>query len=131
MANNTFYHPSQQVILIEDDGTSQTDTTVIENNIIDAYTTVAAASAPGAGITWRNNDWFGGTSGSTFTGPGDITSDPQLVAPSNGGGDYDYKLRSTSPCVNTGYTESLVGHDYFNWTTARPSGAYDIGAHEY
>jgi hypothetical protein len=129
VANNTFYHPSQQVILIEDNGTNQTDTTVIENNIIDAYTTVAAASAPSAGITWRYNDWFGGTSGSKYTGAGDITSDPQLVAPSNGGGDYDYKLQSTSPCINTGYSESLVTKDY--WGTTRTSGSYDIGAHEY
>jgi hypothetical protein len=129
VANNTFYHSMTDTIVIQDNGTNQTDTTVIENNIIDAYTTQYSAEAPSAGITWRNNDWFGGLSGHTFPGPGDITTDPQLVNPSNGGSANDYKLQSTSPCINAGYTESAVTHDY--WGTARPSGAYDIGAHEH
>jgi len=129
IANNTFYHSASATIVVDDPGTNLTDTTVIENNIVDAYTTQYSAIAPSAGITWRNNDWFGGLSGHTFPGPGDITSDPLLVNPSNGGGASDYKLQSTSPCINAGYSESLVTHDY--WGTARVSGSYDIGAHEY
>ncbi|MBV8515793.1 MAG: right-handed parallel beta-helix repeat-containing protein [Acidobacteria bacterium] len=129
IANNTFYHANTDTILINDDGTNETDTTVIENNIIDAYSDHYSAEAPSAGITWRTNDWYGGLSGHTFPGTGDITSDPQLVNPSNGGGPTDYKLQSTSPCRNIGTTESLVTHDY--WGTARSSGSYDIGAHEY
>jgi Right handed beta helix region len=129
VANNTFYHCASATVVVDDNGSNQTDTTTIENNIIDAYTTQYSAIAPSAGITWRNNDWYGGVSGHTFPGSGDITSDPLLVNPSNGGGPTDYKLQSTSPCINAGYTESAVTHDY--WGTARTSGSYDIGAHEY
>jgi len=68
-------------------------------------------------------------SGHTFPGSGDITSDQLLVNPSNGGSAADYKLQSTSPCINAGYTESAVTHDY--WGTTRTSGFYDIGAHEH
>jgi hypothetical protein len=129
VANNTFYHCASATVVVNDNGTNQTDTTTIENNIIDALSNQYSAIAPSAGITWSHNNWYGGLSGHTFPGSGDVTSDPLLVNPSNGGGPNDYKLQSTSPCINAGYTEAKVTKDYFG--TTRTSGSYDIGAHEY
>ena len=61
------------------------------------------------------------------TGPGDVHGNPLLV---NAGTDVktDYKLTSTSPCINAGTTHSAVTTDY--WGTARGT-VHDIGAHEY
>jgi hypothetical protein len=82
------------------------------------------------GITYDHNNWFGGVSGHTIPGAGDVTADPQLVNPSAESADSDYKLQSTSPCIDAGATVTAVSEDY--WRTTRPSGsAYDIGAHEY
>jgi hypothetical protein len=124
IANNTFYHSEYANIWIQ---TANHDTTVVKNNIFSAYTTVPNADAPTSGFTYAYNNWYGGTSGSTITGSGDIVGDPKLVNPSNGTAN-DFKLQSTSPCRNAGTTVSAVTTDYFGATR---SGTYDIGAHEY
>jgi parallel beta-helix repeat protein len=132
IANNTFYDTGDTMLYIEDGsgGTHVHDTTTIENNVFQQTgTTKWLASAPTVGITYSHNAWYGGASGHSVTGSGDITSDPKLVNPGNYGGTTDYKLHSTSPCINAGYTETAVTHDY--WGTTRTSGSYDIGAHEY
>jgi parallel beta-helix repeat protein len=132
IANNTFYHTTQTMLYIEDGagGTHIHDTTYVQNNIFDAYTDQYSAQSPTVGITYDHNNWYGGLSGHTIPGTGDITSDPLMVNPSAESAATDYKLQSTSPCINAGATVTAVPKDY--WGTARPSGsAYDIGAHEY
>ncbi len=71
----------------------------------------------------------------TEGGTGNISSDPQLVDPANG----DFRLRSTSPCVDAGaliadLTKDLEG-DPRPWDgTSEPRGDgsdYDIGTDEY
>jgi hypothetical protein len=131
IANNTFYHSyssAARLIYIED-GTSTNvhSTTTIDNNIFYQRTGVGYAWAPTVGITWRTNNWYGGTSGTQISGVGDVTSNPLLV---NAGGwnAADYKLSSTSPLKTAGTTESAVTADHFG--TAR-SASYSIGAHEY
>jgi hypothetical protein len=57
-----------------------------------------------------------------------IITDPTLVNP-GGTTAVDYKLQSSSPCINTG-TNVGITTDY--WGSARPQGlAVDMGAHEY
>jgi hypothetical protein len=131
VANNTFYQTTQSMLYIEDgaNGTHVHDTTTIENNIFDQRTDQYSAQAPSVGITYQYNDWYGGLSGHTMPGAGDITSDPLLANPS-GTSDVDFKLTASSPCINTATSSSAPSADY--WGIARPRGTgYDIGAHEY
>lgn len=59
----------------------------------------------------------------------DVTSDPQLVAPS-GTAAADFKIGSASPAKDAATADHAPAADYFG--TARPQGAADdIGAHEY
>jgi hypothetical protein len=131
IANNTFYQSvssATRLIYIED-GTSTNvhDTTTIDNNIFYQRSGVGYAWAPTVGITWRTNNWYGGTSGTQISGVGDVTSNPLLV---NAGGwnATDYKLTSTSPLKTAGTTESAVTIDHFGTTR---TASYSIGAHEY
>lgn len=131
IANNVFYHSmssATRLVYIEDgDGTNVHSNTTIDNNIFYQRTGVGYAWAPTAGITWRTNNWYGGTSGTQITGVGDVTSDPQLV--DAGGWDAeDYKLTSSSPLRTAGTTESAVTKDHFGNTR---TASYSIGAHEY
>jgi parallel beta-helix repeat protein len=127
VANNVFYHSdssSLRLIYIEDDSHSGN---TIDNNIFYQRTGVGYAWAPTSGITWRTNNWYGGTSNTQISGTGDVLSDPLLV--SAGGWDaIDYMLTSSSPLKTAGTTESAVTIDHFgNSRTA----SYSIGAHEY
>lgn len=131
IANNVFYHSmssATRLVYIED-GTSTNvhSNTTIDNNIFYQRSGVGYAWAPTVGITWRTNNWYGGTSGTQISGVGDVTSNPLLV--NAGGWDADdYKLTSTSPLKTAGTTESAVTKDHFgNNRTA----SYSIGAHEY
>ncbi|MEM6820632.1 MAG: right-handed parallel beta-helix repeat-containing protein [Verrucomicrobiota bacterium] len=58
-----------------------------------------------------------------------FTQDPKFIT-GTGTSANNYKLKSSSPCRNTGTTLSSVGFDY--WWQSRPrGGAFDIGADEY
>jgi parallel beta-helix repeat protein len=132
IANNTFYDTTGIMLYIENgaNGTNVHDTTTIENNVfLQTGTTKWLAQSPAAGITFTHNAWYGGASGHSITGAGDVTSNPLLVNPSAYSSVNDYKLQSASPCINAGTTEAKVTKDY--WGTTRTSGVYDIGAHEY
>jgi hypothetical protein len=131
IANNTFYHSyssAARLIYIEDgSSTNVHSTTTIDNNIFYQRSGVGYAWAPTVGITWRTNNWFGGTANTQISGVGDVTSDPLLV--NAGGWDADdYKLTSTSPLKTAGTTESAVTADHFGTTR---TASYSIGAHEY
>jgi hypothetical protein len=130
IANNTFYQTTNTttgMIYIEDGtNTNVHDTTTIENNIFYQGSGVRYARAPTVGITWRTNNWYGGTSGTEISGVGDVLADPLLV---NAGGwsATDYKLGSTSTLKTAGTTNSVTT-DF--WGTSRTA-SYSIGAHEY
>jgi len=120
VANNTIYGAQR---LINIDAATHSNSTV-QNNIF-----VAAAggttSVAGAGMTYRNNNWYGVTAGSA-AGSGDVIGNPMLV---NAGGykAADYKLSTGSPAVQKGISVTGVAADYFG--TARPA-LFDIGAHQ-
>jgi len=62
-----------------------------------------------------------------------ITSDPKFVSPGSGGDGLDsvdgYKLQSTSPCLNTGFTlTNNGGIDY--WGNELYNSYPDVGAYE-
>lgn len=71
IANNTFYHShssAARLIYIEDGSSSNVhDTTTIDNNVFYQRSGVGYAWAPTVGITWRTNNWYGGTSGTQIT----------------------------------------------------------------
>ncbi|HEX8254084.1 MAG TPA: right-handed parallel beta-helix repeat-containing protein [Thermoanaerobaculia bacterium] len=127
IANNTFYHShssAARLVYIENDNH---DTTTIDNNIFYQRSGVGYAWAPTTGITWRTNNWYGGTANTHISGVGDVLADPLLV---NAGGwnATDYKLSASSTLKTAGTTESAVTKDHFGTTR---TASYSIGAHEY
>lgn len=127
IANNTFYGGEDMCMYIQNGSSEIHDTTTIRNNIFYARTGQEYVYTTTTGVTWGYNNWYNGTTNTHKTGPGDVHGNPLLV---NAGTDVktDYKLTSTSPCINAGTTHSAVTTDY--WGTARGT-VHDIGAHEY
>lgn len=135
IANNTFYALSYAAIWLREASHS---TTEIRNNIVyqggstKAYLDLwnnAGTSWLTSGLTFSNNNWFNGNSTTKVTGSGDVTVNPQLVNIGSGV-QNDYKLTSTSPCINAGTTITGVTNDFFTSSSVR-TGTYDIGADEY
>ncbi len=128
IANNTFYGGEDLCFYIQNASSGDIhDTTTIRNNIFYAKTGRNYAYATSTNITYGYNNWYNGTANTHKSGPSDVLANPLLV---NAGTDTktDYKLTSTSPCINAGTTITAVTTDY--WGTSRSS-TYDIGAHEY
>jgi parallel beta-helix repeat protein len=121
IANNTFYKGAVDLIWI---ASAAHANSVVENNVFYQVGNVMTNVA-GSGVTYRNNDWYGGTAG-TASGSGDVLADPQLA---NAGGltAADYKITLGSPAVAAGLTLSNVTLDYFG---APRAVAYDLGAHQ-
>jgi parallel beta-helix repeat protein len=121
IANNTFYKGAVDLLWI---ASATHSNSVVENNVFYQVGNVMTNVA-GGGVTYRNNDWYGGTAG-TAAGSGDVLADPRLA---NAGGltAADYKLTLGSPAVASGLTLSNVTLDYFG---APRAVAYDLGAHQ-
>jgi chitodextrinase len=121
IANNTFYKGAVDMLWIASAAHSNS---FVENNVFYQVGNVMTNVA-GSGVTYRNNDWYGGTAG-TAAGSGDVLADPRLA---NAGGltAADYKLTLGSPAVASGLTLSNVPADYFGTPRAV---AYDLGAHQ-
>ena len=86
-----------------------------------------------AGSIFLNNCYFGPWKNGIPDDPGALVADPEFVAPGTGGiglGTLDgYKLKSTSPCINTGmYIPNHGGRDFFGNTVE--DGHPDMGAFE-
>jgi hypothetical protein len=122
VANNTFYKSTGALLWIQSDAHANS---VIENNIFDQVGGVMTDVA-GAGVSYRNNQWYGGNAGAA-TGAGDIIGDPRLVNPGSVTA-ADYKLTVSSPGLNLGALVSFVTADY--WGSSRGA-INDIGAHQY
>ncbi|HEX7138807.1 MAG TPA: right-handed parallel beta-helix repeat-containing protein [Vicinamibacterales bacterium] len=121
VANNTFYKGAVDLLWIASAAHSNT---FVENNVFDQVGNVMTNVA-GSGVTYRNNDWYGGTAGSA-AGSGDVLADPHLANP-GGLTAADYKLTLGSPAVAAGLTVSSATYDYFG---APRAVAYDLGAHQ-
>ena len=122
VANNTFYKSTGALLWIENDAHANS---VIENNIFDQVGGVMTDVA-GAGVSYRNNQWYGGNAGAA-AGAGDLIGDPRIA---NAGGitPADYKLTALSPGLHLGALVSAVNADYFG--SARVA-INDIGAHQF
>ncbi|HEY0159188.1 MAG TPA: right-handed parallel beta-helix repeat-containing protein [Thermoanaerobaculia bacterium] len=127
IANNTFYGAEDLSLYIENGSTDVHDTTTVRNNIFYSRSGRNYSYATSANITYGYNNWYNGNANTHKSGPGDVLSNPLLVNPGSGT-KTDYKLTSTSPCINSGTYHSAVTTDY--WGTTRGS-VHDIGAHEY
>ncbi|HEX8252962.1 MAG TPA: right-handed parallel beta-helix repeat-containing protein [Thermoanaerobaculia bacterium] len=128
IANNTFYGGSAgQMFYIQTPSPDVHDTTTIRNNIFYAKTGQAYAYATSSNITYGYNNWYNGTTNTHKSGSGDVLANPLLVSAGTTT-KTDYKLTSTSPCINAGTTHTAVTTDY--WGTTRGT-VHDIGAHEY
>ncbi|HEY2091400.1 MAG TPA: right-handed parallel beta-helix repeat-containing protein [Thermoanaerobaculia bacterium] len=121
VANNTFYKGAVDVLWIASAAHSNS---VFENNVFYQVGNVMTNVA-GGGVTYRNNNWYGGTAGAA-AGSGDVIADPHLANP-GGLTAADYKLTLGSPAVAVGLSLSNVTADYFG---APRVAAYDLGAHQ-
>jgi len=133
IANNTVYSSKYYNLYIQNgrNGSNVHTTTRVENNIfVQDSSTKNYASAPTVGITYAYNAWYGGNSSSRIIGGGDVNSNP-LFAELGGWDDFDYKLTTGSPCINTGTTQTGFTNDFFSATAVRSSGTWDIGADEF
>lgn len=99
---------------------------VVASNIFHQPGTGSMATVNGTGFTFSRNNWYPATPPTAAVGTGDVNVSPLLTNP-NGLTALDYKLLSTSPCIDTG-SSTAVTDDH--WGTTR-SGSFDIGAHEY
>ena len=134
IANNTLFNNLSGGIVIGNNATIA-DGLVVNNNI--AYNNKQGIKEEGKTGThniYRNNLVFQNSS-SNFslqhgkTAAGTVSADPQFV---NFTGDPtgDYHLRSSSPAIDAGISDSAPTTDYDG--VSRPQGpAWDIGAYEY
>jgi chitodextrinase len=123
VSNNTFYDATDAVLGID---SSSHSNSFIQNNVFVQATGRDLAIVAGSGITYRNNNWYGGSPGSA-AGSGDIVGNPQFVR-AGGTAAADYRLTSAAPVIEKGLTVSGLSVDY--WGTTRTI-SYDIGAHEF
>jgi chitodextrinase len=124
VVNNTFYGTTDAIIEIENDAHANS---VIQNNIF--YGTGSPSpryTGAGAGVTYANNLWYGGTAGSAASAS-DVIANPMLANP-GGTTAADYKIRVGSAAVARALNlSSLVSTDHFGSTRTTP---FDVGAHQ-
>jgi chitodextrinase len=122
ISNNTFYGTAQAILYISPDTHSNS---VVENNIFQ-QAGGAGPSVSGAGVTYRNNNWYGVNAGSA-AGSGDVYGNPALAR----AGAFtagDYKITTGSAALAKAVdVSSLTRVDYFGAQRALP---FDIGAHQ-
>jgi chitodextrinase len=126
VVNNTFYGSVEHIIQV--DASSQHTNSVVQNNIFYATTSPTPdSSGVGAGVSYSNNLWYGGSAGAA-AGAGDVSGDPMLANP-GGRTASDYRIRLGSAAIakalNVG---SLVARDHFGALRVAP---FDIGAHQF
>ncbi len=109
---------------------------VWKNNIF--YKTNSTANGPIAkintskGHTFDYNCWYGSNPPSSGSGKNDVDANPKLVdaevkVRAGKLNPDDYRLTSSSPCINEGQSLNVLKNDY--WLHSR-NGNPDIGAHE-
>lgn len=133
--NNTIFIPADLSPRIVDDRTSA-HTYFFYNNVI--YNLSATASyhfTSGNTRTFDHNVFYGQHPSDEPADPHGLRSDPELAAPGTGGVGIDtldgYKLRASSPCIDSGTTVPNDGGLDF-WGGAVPHNvATDRGAHEW
>jgi parallel beta-helix repeat protein len=121
IANNTVYNATDRLLSISSDAHSGS---LVANNIFYQVSGSGMASVAGSGITYRNNNWYGGSAGAA-AGSGDVVGDPRLAKPGSFRAE-DYRLTSSSPVIAAGVTLSQVPTDFFG---ASRGSANDIGKH--
>jgi parallel beta-helix repeat protein len=120
--HNTFYGTTEEIIRIENDTHANS---LVANNIFFQTGSIAPKYSGAGPVVYRNNLWYGGTSG-TAAGAMDLYGDPMFVK-AGGRTAADYKVRALSPAVHTAFDVAAVGTDFFGQTRTPSS---DIGAHE-
>jgi parallel beta-helix repeat protein len=126
VANNTFYKAAFTLLWIDSD-THQGS--IVENNIFYQVGGRGMADVAGAGVIYRQNNFYGAAAGAA-AGAGDVIGDPRFVK-AGGTAAADYQLTGGSPAVQTGLaltTVATLATDY--WGHPRTIG-FDLGAHEY
>lgn len=125
IANNTFYKSSQAMIEIWQDAHANS---VVENNVFYQVGGTAVATLEGSGVTFRHNNWYGGTPTGATAGAGDVYGNPAFA---NAGGlrAIDYKLTASSMAIAKALDlGTTVRTDFFGATRVAP---FDMGAHQF
>ena len=124
VVNNTFYGTTDAIVEIENDAHANS---VVQNNIFHGTgAPTPRYTGAGAGVTYANNLWYGGTAGPAASAT-DVLANPMLA---NAGGvtSADYKIRAGSAAIAKALNlASLVTTDHFGSARSTP---FDIGAHQ-
>ena len=133
--NNTLVHPYAGGNVITSTMTGLSGLTFVNNLAYAPGATISYSFLPASDVTVGNNLWSSSPP-SILAGSGDVTSTtPGLASPAYTptiGGGFDptsIQLVAGSPASGAGQHVALVTTDYFG--TARPAGAYDIGAYQH
>jgi parallel beta-helix repeat protein len=121
IANNTFHKATQAMIWL---AAAAHTGTIVENNIF-SQTGATMTNVAGTGVTYRANNWYGGTAGAA-TGAGDAIGDPRFVNAS-GVTANDYRIAVGSMAAGRGFALNTLTTDYFGGTRGL---TFDIGAHQ-
>ncbi|MGZ5431372.1 MAG: right-handed parallel beta-helix repeat-containing protein [Thermoanaerobaculia bacterium] len=125
VANNTFYGAAWTLVRL--DTAAHTNTEFVNNVFVQTGGGSMVESDFDGGVTFRSNNWYGGTPGQAAT-PNDFVGDPRLVRPGSNRAP-DYQLTAQSPLIGLGADlSSIVSSDYFG--NVRRAGSFDIGAHQ-
>jgi hypothetical protein len=134
--NNVIFIPAHLSPRIIDERRNADKTYYFYNNIIYNLSPTATYNWRNAKRTFANNVFFGFHPDSEPDDPNKIVQDPMFVNPGSAGLGIDsldgYKLKSGSPCIDSGKTISEDGGlDYWGNPVPDPGGVCDRGLHEY
>jgi hypothetical protein len=134
--NNVVFVPAYLSPRIIDERRNADKTYYFYNNIIYNLSPTATYSWRNAERTFENNVFFGFHPDSEPDDPNKIIQDPMFVNPGSAGFGIDaldgYKLKSGSPCIDSGRTiPENGGLDYWGNPVPDPGGVCDRGVHEY
>ena len=125
VANNTFHGATWTLVRL--DTAAHTNTEFVNNVFIQTGGGSMVESDFDGGVTFRSNNWYGGTPGPAASAD-DFIGDPRLVNPGSNRA-QDYQLTAQSPLIGQGADlSSIVSSDYFG--NVRKAGLFDIGAHQ-
>ena len=134
--NNVVFVPAHLSPRIIDERRDADKTYYFYNNVIYNLSPTASYNWRNAKRIFANNVFFGCHPGGEPADPAKLTEDPKFVSPGSGGTGLDsldgYKLRSDSPCIDSGRAvPQSVPSDFWGNSVPHAGGACDRGAHEY
>jgi hypothetical protein len=127
IVHNTAYLNNQSPEIVDGQifANSSSDVRILNNILYAVPTKKVNSNYNNTNVTYNYNVYFNSNLTGVM-GANDRYADPQFV----NAGSADFRLKSTSPAINNGFSWTSLNTDFAG--NPRPYGAgYDIGAYEY